>query len=807
MHSNRATRVWLAVLAAAALVAGVAAPAAAAPPNRTQTPAITAKPVSPTGATTATFAFASSTAGAVYTCTLDGGAAATCTSPWTYSGMKNGAHTFSVKAQAPGARASGLATATWTVDTVAPNAPTVTGPATVTKVTSPAPTFSSSSADVVSYLCSLDGATAAPCTSGSVLSAPAEGAHTFSVSAKDAVGNVSSPTTVGWTVDTTVSAPFILSGPISLTNSTSATFGFGSSDADATLECKLDTGAFAACTSPVTYTGLVPAAHQFQVRATDPVGNTATSAVFDWTVGATPLTFAWTDPNSLPSGVSSNSTATFDFAVTGQTTLDCYVDGVLHQNDCLSPVTLSGLTEGRHTFMLVADDGLATESTLSFAWEVDTIAPSAPTVSAPTGWVATSDASVVVTAGTASDKLTCIVDSVVTPCTTSVAIALAGLSEGLHVVVATAADKAGNLSQTQVSWNIDTLDPVPTVTAPTSLTGPVSVAFDDEVTGGDVNPVLTLVDGTAVPTTRTCRDGAGVTISCTLASRRVVLTPVTALVPGQTYAVSINKVGTAPVVDLAGNPAATATPTFRAALSAQENSPVVTQTWRAVPASGAKGASYVMDRQAGSRATWTFTGTSFTVYPVSGPAFGYVTVYVDGVKKASWNQYATTTKFTSARTLTGLTNAKHTVSFVVAGRKGSTKATGWAVGIDAVKVGTTLTSAPKMTYAWSRVKAVNASGLYKSVAVQKAQAASMSFVGTGVSWIHSVGKNHGKAEVWIDGVKKATVDLYSTTSKDGVVWKITGLAAGKHSIKIVATGTHRTGATGTLVTVDRFLVV
>lgn len=805
MNLYRGTRMGLALVAAAALVAGIAAPAAAAPPVRTQTPAITVKPVSPTGATTATFEFVSSTAGAVYTCQLDGGAAATCVSPMTYSGIKNGSHTFSVKAQAPGARASGTATATWTVDTVAPNAPTVTGPAALTKDVAPAITFSSSSLDVVGYRCSLDGAAYAACTSGSVVNAPAEGGHQFSVVAVDGVGNLSSPSTVGWAVDASVKAPFLLSGPPSFTSTTSATFAFLSEDADATLECRLDGGAWTACTSPASYSGLATTGHSFQVRATDPVGNTAVSDLYTWTVGATPITFEWTNPGSLPSGVTNSSSATFDFLITGSTSVECTFDLEVIAA-CSTPVTRSGLAEGLHSFQIVVDKGLATETKFSYAWIIDTTAPDQPTISAPTGWVASTSAQIVVTAAGTSDALNCTVDGVATPCSTGVPISLSGLAEGLHSVTAVASDKAGNISQKQVFWNVDSLAPVPTVTTPTTLTGAVSVAFNDEVTGGTTNPVLELVDGTEVPTTRACLDGSGATVDCATQARRVVLTPVSPLVPGQTYAVSINKAGTAPVVDLALNPAVTAAPTFRAALTVQEDSPVVSQTWRAVSASGAKGASYVMDVQAGSRATWTFTGTSFTVYPVSGPSFGYVAVYVDGVKKALWNQYATTTKFTSARTLTGLANKAHKVTFVVVGKRGSTKATGWAVGIDAVKVGTTLTSAPKLTYSWSRVKASNASGLYKSVAVQKSQATSMSFVGTSVIWSHSVGKNHGKAEVWIDGVKKATVDLYATTTKDRVSYTVTGLAAGRHTIKIVATGTKRTTATGTLVTVDRFIV-
>lgn len=816
MNLHRGMRVGVAAVAFVALALVAAAPASAAPPIRTQTPVITAKPTSPTGATTASFSFASSTANAAYTCSIDG-RASSCTSPVTYSGLTNGSHSFAVKAQAPGAKSSGAATASWTVDTVAPSAPSVTGPATVTNVTAPSPSFSNTSLEAVTFLCSLDGSAAAPCTSGSAVSAPTEGAHTFSVFAQDIVGNLSTPATVGWTLDISVAKPFVLSGPVSLTSATSATFAFGSTEDGVTFECRLDTEPWvSACTSPVTFTGLVPSAHTFLLRATDPVGNAATSDSFGWTVGTTPLTFSWTDPTSLPSGVTSSTTADFNFLVTGITTLSCTVVDSLGATvfsldgsaaaPCSSSVSVSGLVDGLYTFTLLADATLPTQSTMSFTWAVDTMAPNAPTISAPTGWVATAAASVVVTAAGASDKLSCTVDGVSTPCATSVPLSLTGLAEGLHLVVATASDKAGNLAQSQATWNVDTLAPVPTVTSPTTLTGTVSVTFDDQVTGGGTNPVLELVDGTAVATSRKCLDAVGVSVSCALQARRVVLTPVSPLVAGQTYVVSINRAATAPVVDLAGNPAVTAAPTFRAALVVQENGPTVVQSWRTVSASAAKGRSYVKEVRLGARATWKFTGRAFTTYLVSGPSFGYVTVFVDGVKRAAWNQYATSTRYTSARTISGLSNAAHTVSYVVTGKRGSTKATGYAVGIDAVKVGAAATVSPRLTLAWSRVKSASASGLYRSVASQSGQSTSLSFVGTGITWAHSVGRNHGKAHVYVDGVKRGTIDLYATTAKNGVTWTMTGLAPGKHSIRIVATGTKRSTSTGTLVTMDRFTV-
>jgi hypothetical protein len=84
--------------------------------------------------------------------------------------------------------------------------------------------------------------------------------------------------------DTTPPDTTITSGPPATTTSSSATFQFAASE-PSTFECSLDGAAFAACSSPATYTGLAPGSHTFGVRATDTAGNTdPTPAQQNWTV-------------------------------------------------------------------------------------------------------------------------------------------------------------------------------------------------------------------------------------------------------------------------------------------------------------------------------------------------------------------------------------------------------------------------------------------------------------------------------------------------------------------------------------------
>lgn len=74
---------------------------------------------------TQTIAFSSSVSGATFKCALDSGAMAPCTSPVSFSGLSEGAHTFTVKAVAPWGQTDNVgASVSWSVDTVAP---TVTG--------------------------------------------------------------------------------------------------------------------------------------------------------------------------------------------------------------------------------------------------------------------------------------------------------------------------------------------------------------------------------------------------------------------------------------------------------------------------------------------------------------------------------------------------------------------------------------------------------------------------------------------------------------------------------------------------------
>ncbi|HVV17920.1 MAG TPA: beta-galactosidase [Pseudonocardiaceae bacterium] len=75
------------------------------------------------------------------------------------------------------------------------------------------------------------------------------------------------------------------------------------------------------------------------------------------------------------------------------------------------------------------------------------------------------------------------------------------------------------------------------------------------------------------------------------------------------------------------------------------------------------------------------------------------------------------------------------------------------------------------------------------------------FTGTAVRWIGSKTDNHGFADVYVDGVKQATVDD-SGSQNQAVLYSTSGLTDGPHTLKIVVDGTHSSASTDNFVSID-----
>ncbi|MBB3326704.1 fibronectin type III domain-containing protein [Microlunatus antarcticus] len=106
---------------------------------------------------------------------------------------------------------------------------------------------------------------------------------------------------------------------------------------------------------------------------------------------------------------------------------------------------------------------------------------------------------------------------------------------------------------------------------------------------------------------------------------------------------------------------------------------------------------------------------------------------------------------------------------------------------------------------WSRVASNQDSGGSTS-SLSGAGYAELSFKTSGIRWVTRKNSYSGMADVYLDGVKKATVDLYSSTTKtQQVAYEVTGLPESAHTIRVVRTGTKNAGSSSTNIQLDAFV--
>jgi hypothetical protein len=170
-----------------------------------------------------------------------------------------------------------------------------------------------------------------------------------------------------------VAAPTITSAPPAVTSARTATFAF-TGPAKATFKCRLDTGAFVACSSPVSYTSLVDGSHQFQVKASTSAGESAATSS-SWTVDtvappAPVITDKPTDPTT-------DSNVSFRWSdVEAGTTFQCSLENGAW-TACSSPRSwqLDTGNSGQHQFAVRALDAAGNASapaSYSFKYQQDT---------------------------------------------------------------------------------------------------------------------------------------------------------------------------------------------------------------------------------------------------------------------------------------------------------------------------------------------------------------------------------------------------------------------------------------------------
>ncbi len=246
------------------------------------------------------FALAPDIAGAVLQCSANQEPFADCSSRTFSRAFLHGRHTLTVAVTQVPSSAFPAGEAPEGVSGRLQTSFTVGGPVPAATLSAMPPATTTSTAATFAFTCdlagcsnecSLDGAAFAACTSPKTYTSLQLGQHTFRVRARDAVGNrQANPASYPWTVeavppDTTPPQTTITSTYANDASSTSLTVEFACDESGCTFECRLDSGTFAACTSPFVAVVTTEGEHTVEVRARDGAGNAdATPASATWTV-------------------------------------------------------------------------------------------------------------------------------------------------------------------------------------------------------------------------------------------------------------------------------------------------------------------------------------------------------------------------------------------------------------------------------------------------------------------------------------------------------------------------------------------
>lgn len=327
---------------------------------------------------------------------------------------------------------------------------------------------------VKQYECQLDSAAYAVCTTGIVYSNLSLGNHAFHARAVDNAGNISQVANFSWAVDTTAPTVQFTQTPPPVSNSNSATFGFNGKESDGTaitqFECRVDNGAFAACTSPSVVNNLAEGMHSFGVRGQSRYGIYSSELVYNWSVDLTAPVIAITQ---TPPALTNSNSAQFVFTVTdsgsGVAAVGCSLDNGAYQDCKTLTANFSNLAgDAQHTFRVQAFDGAGNKGdSVPYVWEIDNTPPTIKIDSYPQALTALANATFTVSGTDLHGPLTyqCRLDSA--PVFTSCAnpIKYTSLSDGTHTFYVQSKDVAGNLSPiANYSWTVVTTGPTITFT-------------------------------------------------------------------------------------------------------------------------------------------------------------------------------------------------------------------------------------------------------------------------------------------------------------------------------------------------------
>jgi len=253
----------------------------------------------------------------------------------------------------------------------------------------------------------------------------------------------------------------------------------------------------------------------------------------------------------------------------------------------------------------------------------------------------------------------------------------------------------------------------------------------------------------------------------------------------------------------------------------EQNDPAIVYSgnWYTNDGAANTGGHAVLTNTKGARASITFNGTGISWIGVADAYAGLATVYLDDSMQVI-NTYNPISQYQKVLFRAGgLAPGVHTFSIEITHERGPGTDGSW-VWIDAFDVvGTPIAGGvtagngrieqdnPAMTYLgrWFKNNSAALSGGAAALATDASSRASLSFTGSGVSWMTYQDQWSGVARVYVDGELKTTIDNYASPARAGVfAYSISGLGSGSHTITIEATGSRNSSSQGSWVWVDAF---
>jgi len=220
------------------------------------------------------------------------------------------------------------------------------------------------------------------------------------------------------------------------------------------------------------------------------------------------------------------------------------------------------------------------------------------------------------------------------------------------------------------------------------------------------------------------------------------------------------------------------------------------------------GGSAALGMDAGSRGTFGFFGSGARWVGLRDPWSGIARVFVDGQLRSIVDTYSSSTQAQAVLfSASDLPVGPHTLDVEVTGTRNVLSGGSW-VWLDAFDaVLRAEQDAPAASYSgtWYPNLDGSDSGQTATLAYEPGARVTFTFSGGAVSWIGRRSNWSGIAAVYLDGTLRAEIDTYALLDEpQALMYTLSGLPAGQHTLIIEVTGRRHPLSLGTWVWVDAF---